>query len=86
MKLRQTNQQTAVAAAQIIGLSDTRVTVQTENGCILRIPLSQNHQQDQVFLASLHDIWRNHVWIPVNTTLHQLFRYDWLIEPERIDD
>lgn len=86
MKLRQTNQQTAVVAAQIIGMSGTRVTVKTEHGRILRLPISYNHQQDQIFLASLRDIWHNRIWIPVNTTLRQLFRYDWLTEPARIDN
>lgn len=86
MKLRQANQATDVAAAQIIGMSGTRVTVKTENGRILRLPLSNNNQHDRVFLASLRDIWKNKIWIPVNTRLHRLFQTDWLVDPLQIDD
>lgn len=85
MKLRQANATTNIAAAQIIGLSGKNVIVKTESGQILRLPLSPKKQNDQVFLASLKDIWHNKIWIPVNTHLHQLFQFDWLMEPVRAD-
>lgn len=62
------------------------ITVKTESGQVIRLPLSQNHQADPVFLAALRDIWRNKIWIPVNIKLHQLFQYDWLAEPVSMDD
>ena len=85
MKLRQANTTTNIAAAQIIGLSGKNVIVKTESGQILRLPLSPKKQHDQVFLASLKDIWHNKIWIPVNTHLHQLFQFDSLMEPVRAD-
>ena len=85
MKLRQPNRQTDIAAAQIISMSKTHVVVKTEQGRILRLSLSPQHQRDQVFRAALKD-WHNKIWIPVNTKLRQLFRYDWLTEPVMIDD
>lgn len=86
MKLRQANQATNVAAAQIIGLSGTHVTVKTESGRILRLPLSKNNQHDRVFMASLRDIWKSKIWIPVNTRFRRLFRTDWLVDPIQSDD
>lgn len=86
MKLRQANQQKEIAAAQIINVSGSHVTVKTENGRIMRLKLSHNNQQDQALLASLKDIWQNRIWIPVNTKLHRLFKYDWVVEPAKIND
>lgn len=86
MKLRQVSPTTAVAAAQIIGMSKNRVTVRTETGQVLRLPLAKHYQHDQIFLAALRDILKNKIWIPVNTRLHQLFQTDWLMEPVTSDD
>lgn len=86
MKLRQANSTNNIAAAQIIGLSNTYVTVKTESGRILWLPLAPNKQHDQVFLASLKDIWQNKIWIPVNTRFQRLFQSDWLVEPIRTDN
>ena len=85
MKLRQPDQQTNIAAAQIISMSKTHVVVKTEQGRILRLSLSPTHQRDQVFRAALKDIWHNKIWIPDNTHLHQLIQFDWLMEPVRAD-
>lgn len=86
MNLRQVNTTSNVAAAQIIGLSGKYILVKTESGQVLRLPLSLKKQHDQVFLASLKDIWHNQIWIPVNTRLRQLFQFDWLMEPVKTDN
>lgn len=86
MKLRQASRRQDIAAAQIINMSGSHVTVKTEQGRIMRLPLSQNNRQDKVLLASLKDIWPNKIWIPVNTRLRRLFKYDWLLEPAQNND
>lgn len=86
MQLKTTNPHSNIQAAQIVGMSGTRVTVKTEDGQTLRLPISSNNQQDRIFLDSLKDIWKAKIWIPVNTKLHKLFRYDWLAEPVKVDD
>lgn len=70
-----------VAAAKIVGMSGKWVTVVTDRGRYLRIPLTKNNQHDQLTIASLKDIWRAGIWIPVNTKLKQFFRFDWLRTP-----
>lgn len=81
MKLRNPHSEQDVVAAQIVGMNGKTVTVKTETGQILRLPLTAKHQHDQTFLASLKDIWHAQIWIPVNRQLKRLFHYDWLLDP-----
>lgn len=81
MKLHNPHSEKDVVAAQIVGMNGKTITVKTETGQILRLPLNQKHRQDKVFLASLKDIWHAHIWIPVNRQLKKLFHYDWLMDP-----
>lgn len=80
MKLKDTKQPNIVAA-QIISITSKNVMVITEEGHFLKIPLTQKYQQDKNLLASLKDILKAGIWIPVNKKLHKLFNYDWLSEP-----
>ena len=56
MKLRNPHSEQDIVAAQIVGMNGKTVTVKTETGQILRLPLTAKHQHDQIFLASLKDI------------------------------
>lgn len=69
MKLRNPHSEQDIVAAQIVGMNGKTVTVKTETGQILRLPLTAKHQHDQIFLASLKDIWHAQIWIPVNRQL-----------------
>ncbi|EEW54202.1 hypothetical protein HMPREF0494_0623 [Limosilactobacillus antri DSM 16041] len=80
MTLKDTSQP-EIVAARIVAVSGKTVKVVTEDGQTLRIPLPSNYRQDQTMLASLKDIWRAGIWIPVNRQLKRLFHYDWLSEP-----
>lgn len=77
MKRKDTNHPNIVAA-QIIHVGPKKITVVTEEGCLLRIPLTKEYQQDQILRASLIDILKAGIWIPVNQKLKKLFNYDWL--------
>lgn len=80
MTLKDTNHP-EIVAAKIVAVSGRTVKVVTEDGQTLRIPLSQTYQQDKNMLASLKDILKAGIWIPVNRQLKRLFRYDWLTGP-----
>ncbi|MCI1287137.1 MAG: hypothetical protein LKG36_00730 [[Lactobacillus] timonensis] len=54
MALRSENQN--VVAAKIVGMSSKWVTVVTDRGRYIRIPLTRNNQHDQLMIASLKDI------------------------------
>lgn len=80
MTLKDTSQP-EIVAARIVAVTGKTVKVVTEDGQTLRIPLSRKYRQDQTMLASLKDIWRAGIWIPVNRRLKRLFHYDWLTGP-----
>ncbi|WP_302117113.1 hypothetical protein [uncultured Limosilactobacillus sp.] len=80
MKLRDTNQPNIVAA-KIVNVTKRNVTVITEDGHLLRIPLTQQYRQDKTLHASLVDILKAGIWIPVNKKLKKIFNYDWLPAP-----
>ncbi|WP_076459786.1 hypothetical protein [Limosilactobacillus caccae] len=80
MKLTDTNQPNIVAA-RITRVGRKSILVVTEKGRLLRIPLTKEYQQDQLMQASLKDILKAGIWIPVNEKLKKLFSYDWLTSP-----
>ena len=80
MTLKDTSQP-EIVAARIVAVTGRTVKVVTEDGQTLRIPLSNKYRQDKTMLASLMDIWRAGIWIPVNRQLKKLFHYDWLTGP-----
>lgn len=84
MKLKETDSQSNIVAAKIVAMTKKKVVVVTEEGHLLTIPLSREYQQDGTMLASLKDILRAGIWIPVNKKLHKLFRHDWLSEPATV--
>lgn len=81
MTLKETDSQPNIVAAKIIAMSKKKVTVLTEEGHLLTIPLTKEYRQDKTMLESLRDILHAGIWIPVNKKLHQLFSYDWLTGP-----
>ena len=80
MTLKDTSQP-EIVAARIVAVTGRTVKVVTEDGQTLRIPLSNKYRQDKTMLASLRDIWRAGIWIPVNRQLKKHFHYDWLTGP-----
>lgn len=70
-----------IVAARIVSVSGQTVKVVTEDGQRLRIPLTKQYRQDKTMLASLKDILKAGIWIPVNRHLKRLFHYDWLTGP-----
>ncbi|MCR5525182.1 MAG: hypothetical protein K6F18_05925 [Lactobacillus sp.] len=82
MTLKETTSQPNIVAAKIIAMSARKVTVVTEEGHLLVIPLTKEYRQDKTMLESLKDILRAGIWIPVNKKLRKLFSHDWLVEPE----
>ena len=80
MTLKDTSQP-EIVAARIVAVTGRTVKVVTEDGQTLRIPLSNKYRQDKTMLASLRDIWRAGIWIPVNRQLKKLFHYDLLTGP-----
>ena len=80
MKLKDTNEANIVAA-KIINVSRKNIIVITEEGHFLRIPLTTKYQQDKTLFASLKDILKAEIWIPVNKKLKKLFSDDWLSSP-----
>lgn len=74
-----------VVAAKIVGMTGKWVVVVTDDGHRMRIPLTKKNQHDQLMIASLKDIWREGIWIPVNTKLKHFFRFDWLSAPVAVN-
>lgn len=70
-----------IVAARIVAVTGRTVKVVTEDGQTLRIPFSKTYRQDKTMLASLKDILKAGIWIPVNRHLKRLFHYDWLAAP-----
>ena len=68
MKLRDTSQPNIVAA-KIIKVTPKNVTVITEEGHLLKIPLTKQYREDKTLRASLVDILKAGIWIPVNKKL-----------------
>ena len=68
MKLRDTSQPNIVAA-KIINVTPKNVTVITEEGHLLKIPLTKQYREDKTLRASLVDILKAGIWIPVNKKL-----------------
>lgn len=81
MKLKETDSQPNIVAAKIIAISSKKVTMVTEEGHLLTVPLTKEYRRDRTRLASLKDILRAGIWIPVNKKLHKIFNYDWLAGP-----
>lgn len=71
-------EQTNIVAAKIVRVTRKNVTVVTEEGRRFKVPLNKSYQHDRTMLASLKDILKAGIWIPVNKKLKQLFQYDWL--------
>ena len=71
MKLRDTSQPNIVAA-KIINVTPKNVTVITEKGHLLKIPLTKQYREDKTLRASLVDILKAGIWIPVNKKLKNL--------------
>lgn len=86
MQLRKTSSRDNVSAAQIIGIHGKFVTVKTEYGSIIQLPLSKRDQSDHILLQSLRDIWHAKIWLPVNTKKRRLFKYDWLLAPAQSEN
>lgn len=82
MTLRETDSQPNIVAARIITLNKKKVTVLTEEGQVLSIPLARQYRQDHSLFASLKDILKAQIWIPVNKKLKALFATDWLVAPK----
>lgn len=80
MKLRDTNHPNIVAA-KIVNVTRKNVMVITEEGHTLKIPLTKQYRQDKTLHASLVDILKAGIWIPVNKKLKRLFSYDWFSTP-----
>lgn len=71
-----------IVSAQIIKIFQSKIFLKTEHGrtIVIRYPKKQrqNHNANHLFTKILKDIWRNHLWIPVNLRTHQILQYDWL--------
>lgn len=81
MTLKETASQPNIVAAKIVAIGAKKVTVITEEGHLLTIPLTKEYRQDKTMLESLRDILHAGIWIPVNKKLRKLFSHDWLAEP-----
>lgn len=73
-----------IVAAKIVAMTKKIITVVTENGQQVNVPITNQERQDNLFIASIKDIWQAGIWIPVNKEMHKLLQYDWLKEPENV--
>lgn len=81
MTLRELESQPHIVAARILTMSNKRLIVVTEHGRLLPIFLPRSYHHDNPLLASLREIIRARIWIPVNQQLYHLFSTDWLVDP-----
>lgn len=67
-----------IVSAQIINLKKSKILLKTEKGKYLTINYPKKQHNSKLFTKILKDIWRHHLWIPVNKETQQLLQYDWL--------
>ncbi|KRL38309.1 hypothetical protein [Liquorilactobacillus uvarum] len=70
-----------IVPAQVIALKKQRVILKTETNEVITVNVSKGKKKDKVFMLTMADLLRSGLWIPVNRTLRQLMRYDWLDTP-----
>lgn len=70
-----------IVAAKITAMTQKLITVVTQDGQYLTVPITNQERKDNLFLASIKDIWHAGIWIPVNRKFHRLLQYDWLANP-----
>lgn len=70
-----------IVSAQIIKIKNKQIYLKTEQGKYIKVEYPKSQQKEhtfKIFTEILKDIWKHHLWIPVNQNTNQLLRYDWL--------
>ncbi|MHC9536331.1 hypothetical protein ACVQ8P_00795 [Dellaglioa sp. BT-FLS60] len=70
-----------IVSAQVIALNNNVITVKTEDSEIIKIKQPISTKNDKIFLATMRDIVRTGLWIPVNRVMRVIMRYDWFDTP-----
>ncbi|KIS03644.1 hypothetical protein [Paucilactobacillus wasatchensis] len=70
-----------IVAAKVIAMTKKIITLMTQDGQYLTVPITIQERRDNLFIASIKDIWRAGIWIPVNRKFHSFLQYDWLANP-----
>ncbi|BAP86487.1 hypothetical protein LOOC260_119810 [Paucilactobacillus hokkaidonensis JCM 18461] len=80
--IENTNQHSEnMVAAKVIAMTQKLITVMTQDGQYLTVPITIQERRDNLFIASIKDIWHAGIWIPVNRKFHGLLEYDWITNP-----
>lgn len=71
-----------VGCGQIKDVSFPKITIETEEGEILEVKVTNKQKRDPIFWKSIKDIWQAGIWIPFNKKLVNLMEYDWLVDSQ----
>lgn len=72
-----TGQTDHIVPAQVVKVTEHVITLKTQNNQFIKI----KHKKDKLLTQTMLDLLRTKLWIPVNLTLHQLLKYDWIQTP-----
>lgn len=81
MLLDDSNLINEIGCAQIKEVAFPTITIETEDGQLLKINVTKKQKWDPIFWKSIKDIWQAGIWIPFNKKLSHLLDNDWLVEP-----
>ncbi|KRM96962.1 hypothetical protein FC19_GL000489 [Liquorilactobacillus aquaticus DSM 21051] len=70
-----------IVSAQVIALKKQQVILKTETNEVITVNVTKGKKKDKFFMPTMVDLLKSGLWIPVNRTLRQLLRYDWLDTP-----
>ena len=72
-------QSSKIIAAQIIGYSDSKLILKTQQHKVIRVSYNAVIKKGQkLFQTVIHDIMAAGLWIPVNIETKEVMAYDWL--------
>lgn len=67
-----------IVSAKIIALKKRQIVLKTETGEYIIVDNPKSEKNQRLWRQTMSDIFKNGLWIPVNTKLKQLLTYDWL--------
>lgn len=72
-----------IVSAKIIALKQKQIVLKTETGEYIVVDNPKDETNPKLWHKTMRDIFKNGLWIPVNTKLKQLLTYDWF-EPDAL--
>lgn len=68
-------------SAKVIVTQCPTLVAETETGQKFEVNVTRQQKRDPLFWATIADILREGIWVPVTKTYHQLCDNGWLVNP-----